>query len=350
MLESREVNELNSKGQAGFIIILILIVVALVFIYPMGGGKNIADLQEKIDKLSCPDVDTNITCELGVQVFTDSRGCVRTECRKANTSIGALPETGTLQVFFLDVGEGDGIYIETPQEQKIIIDTGKGTDMTDFLVMRKVQKIDWLITTHPDADHIGGVDEVLESFVVSNYVAPNLSCDTETCGAIERLIPKEEGMTRLEGYSKMQFKGLDLSWTVLNPNPGLDFTDDNDESMIIKLEYGDVKILFTGDCSEECEEMMLLLGKNLSADILKVGHHGSDTATSAAFLAEVNPAYAILSFGDTNPYRHPSKEVVDRLVARNIKIVKTATAGNIELRTDGKRLEWHCEIKGDCFE
>jgi len=343
------VKKLNKKGSFTVIAVLLVIIVVLVFIYPLKGGKDIEQVTDKFKKLSCPDVPLNLTCDYGINVFEDDRGCVNAEC-KTKDSPEFLSELTSLQVFFVDVGQGDGIYIETPNDNHIIIDTGKGDAMMDFLVMRGIDKIDWLIATHPDADHIGGMDEIFDQFVVLNYVETNFSCDTQTCIALDRIVDDEEGIIRHVGDATFEFEGLDLDWKILNPNPELAFDDKNDQSIVIRLDYKDVEFLFTGDCGKDCEDMIVRLDKDASADILKVGHHGSSSATTVSFLIRVNPAFAVLSYGETNQYGHPHKEVIDRLVANDIKIVRTASAGNIEVRTDGTKVEWFCDKKGDCFQ
>lgn len=339
----------KKKGQAIIIVVLLLVIAVLVLVYPLGRGKDIDKVKDKINKLQCPDVDTNISCEHGIRLYKNDRGCTFAECKTPETP-STLPESST-QVFFVDVRQGDGIYIETPQEKHIVIDCGTGDYMSDFLTFRGIKKIDWLITTHPDADHIGGCDEILENMVVLNFMRPELKCETDTCQALERVASEEEGMIEHYGYAGFNLEEyLDLNWAIISPNPDLEFDNKNDNSLVIKMWDKNVEFLFTGDCGEECEEMIFLLDKEVSSDILKVGHHGSKTSTSAQFLTMVNPAYAVLSYGDTNPYGHPAKEVLDRLVRQNIQIVRTASAGDIEVRTNGKELEWYCEKKTNCFE
>ena len=339
---------MNKKGQGIIIGVLLVAVVALVYLNYLGGTEKAKEFQDKLDKLQCPEVQTNITCDFGILLYNDEKGCPQAKC-KAETEQETLGED-VLQVFFIDVGQGDGIYIETPNEKHIVLDAGTGTYMQDFLAMRGIQRIDWLIESHPDADHIGGFDELLETFVVKNYAEANVSCDTKICENVEILKGEEEALISHSVETGFEFSGLDIQMKVLNPNADIDFADRNDMSIVIKLTIGDVDFLLTGDCEEDCEEMMLLLDRDVEADILKVGHHGSASSTSAPFLAAVNPSYAILSYGDPNRYNHPSKEVVDRLVSNNIQIVRTASAGNIEVRTDGTRVEWYCELKEDCFQ
>lgn len=338
----------KAQGSIIAVLVLVLIVVVLVYVYPLGGGPKAQEYIDKIKKVSCPDVQTNITCDYGVDIFTDDRGCVQTNCKVAEQE-DQLSELTALQVFFVDVGQGDGIYIETPADKHIVIDAGVGFAMTDFLAFRGIQKIDWLIQTHPDSDHIGGMDEVFEDFVVLNYMKPNITCNTATCEILLGYPPKEPRLKTHIAGSGFIFSDLDLQWDVLSPNIGLLFDDRNDNSIVIRLDYNDVEFLFTGDCGEDCEDMLIRLDKDVSADILKVGHHGSKTSTSPTFLAQVNPAFAILSYGSNNQYGHPDQEVIDRLVANDIKMIRTASVGTIEVRTDGTKVEWYCENTENCF-
>lgn len=339
---------MNKKGNAVIILILVLVIAVLIYVNYLGGEGKADEIKKKLAKISCPDVNTNMTCDYGINMYSDSRGCVVAECKTPNAPEHISELTG-LQVFFVDVGQGDGIYIETPEDKHVVIDCGRGYAMADWLQFRGIDKIDWLITTHPDADHIGGCDEIFDQFVVLNYGKPNISCDTQTCEELESYLPKEEGLKSWIISTGFQFEGLDLNWNVVNPNVDIVFDDRNDNSVVIKLSYGEVDTLFTGDCGEDCEKMLVLLERNISADILKVAHHGSKYSTSANFLAEVMPAYAVISYGDTNSYGHPSQEVLDRLTSLNTKIAKTAPAGTIEMRTDGTKVEWYCDKKADCF-
>jgi competence protein ComEC len=186
--------------------------------------------------------------------------------------------------------------------------------------------------------------------VVMNYMTINNSCTTDTCDILENKTASETSMVEhlaVTGYT-IDDLGVEV-FKLINPDQPLVFNDDNDNSIVIKMSYKNVSFLFTGDCEEKCENMLLLLDRDVSANILKVGHHGGSTATTPQFYAKVHPAYAVLSYGDPNAYGHPTQEVVDRLVAGNTKIVRTATAGTIEVRTDGTAVEFFCEKKADCF-
>lgn len=341
----------KAQGSAILILILIIIIGGLVYFNYLGGSQKAKEFQDNLAKMKCPDIPTNLTCEWGIDLYKDANGCSLAKC-KTKEQPEHLPETGTLQVFFVDVGEGDGIYIRTPTGKQIIIDAGSNNNkMENFLAFHHiVNRIDWLIATHPDADHIGGMDKVLEENVVLNYLSINKSCSTLTCALLANQSNSEASLQQHVAVTGMSIDGLGVQvFKLLNPDQPLIFDDDNDNSIVIKMVYGNVSFLFPGDCEDKCEDMMMLLDRDLSANILKVSHHGSKSASSAVFLARVRPAYGILSYGDPNAYGHPSQEVVDRLIADDVKLVRTATAGTIEVRTDGQKVEWFCEKKEDCF-
>ena len=334
------------KGNAtgGIVVVLIIVIFALVYLNYMQGDEKAKDI---FNRFKCPEIDSNLNCDFGIDLYLDNTGCTTARCKSTNVTDTGLPEN-SLQIFFVDVGQGDGIYIETPEEKHVVIDAGRGSAMNDFLIFKGINKLDWVILTHPDADHIGGIDDLFDNFVVLNYLTPEIECDTQICARVEESEVLEEGLNISLGRTGFEFNGLDLDWEILSPDD-LIYDTDNDNSIVIKLSYGDVSFLFTGDCEEDCEDMMLTFARDVQATVLKVGHHGGSSATSAKFLAEVNPAYAILSYGDTNPYGHPSRTIIDRLIKQDVHIIRTATAGDIEVRTDGTELEFYCEKKEDCF-
>ena len=247
---------------------------------------------------------------------------------------------GVLKVTFIDVGEGDSCLIQTPQGKNILIDGGRyqaGKDSLLPLLRRKgINKIHTLVATHPDSDHIGGLLVVLDSNIRIGEV---LDCGKAHTTATYRNFLNKIEQRKSTKYSQPR-AGQTLNWgkeikvRVLSP-PHLRWNS-NDCSIVIKLTYGKVSFLFTGDAAEEAEkEMVSRFSTKMKSTILKVGHHGSRSSSSYDFLRSVRPEIAIISVGK-NPYGHPTKEVLDRLTRLGIKVYRTDLKGNITITTNGE--------------
>lgn len=243
-----------------------------------------------------------------------------------------------LEVVFLDVGQGDAIYIETPKGSQILIDGG-----STQAVLRELSKvvpfwdrsIDFVIATHPDADHIGGLVDVFEAFQVSYVMDTELKRDTPTAKAYERAVELEgvEKITPTRG-TRITLDG-NVVITVLSQEV-VAASNTNEASIVVRLDYGESSFLFTGDATKETERELLSLHRSLDADVLKVGHHGSNTSTSSEFVSAVSPNIAVISVGKNNSYGHPAPEVISTLESQNVKILRTDELGTIRLESDGR--------------
>src|SRR3989344_3248280 len=253
-----------------------------------------------------------------------------------------------LEVTFFDVGQGDAAFIETPERQQILIDGGPSS-----VILEKLGKempfwdrtIDWIILTHPEKDHLAGLLEVLKSYKVENILWTGVVRDTAEFTEWQKLIKEEgakifiaeAGVRILGGPTSLQiWGGADLG--VLYPFESLEgkeMKDSNDTSIIVKLIFGKISFLFTGDASQSVERRLVLgLAKhNLDAEVLKVGHHGSKTSTSGEFVEAVSPEIAVISAGRNNSYGHPHQEVLDNLAGVNI--FRTDLSGDIKIISDG---------------
>ena len=264
---------------------------------------------------------------------------------------GNLPVEGTMDVHFIDVGQADAILV-LDGDKTMLIDTGDNKNysrekLITYLENLDITKIDYLILTHPDADHIGGAPEVIQGFEVENCILPNVVKDTKiyenTLDALEErdvnVIPPESG--EVYTLSEAQFR-------VLAPNSE-EYDDWNDYSVVIKLVFGERSIMLTGDAHVESEsEMLAKYSKSeLDADVLKVGHHGSRTSSGETFLDAVTPAYAVISCGADNEYGHPHNETIDKLTEREIPIYRTDERGTIILHTDGQEITFSFERNAD---
>lgn len=254
------------------------------------------------------------------------------------------PTSGNLYVHFIDVGQGDSILVVNG-ESVMLIDTGDTSSdskdaIVNYLNAYSITEIDYLVLTHPDSDHIGGAPTVIEGFDVVNCIMPNVVKDTQiyenTLTALE-----ENEVNVIEAVSGNQYSLGEAQFKLLAPNSE-SYSDWNDYSVVIKLVYGERSMLFTGDAHVESEEEILGVYSELEldCDVLKIGHHGSDTSTGEEFLAAVSPSYAVISCGTGNKYGHPHEVTLDKLAAAEVTVYRTDIAGTIVLATDGKTLDF----------
>jgi len=255
-----------------------------------------------------------------------------------------IPErhtSGSLQVFYLDVGQGDSTLIRTPKGQNILIDGGdnhKGDEVVDYLKQLGVKSLDAIIATHPDADHIGGLDTVIDAIPTKSVYAPRVSHTTNTYKDF-LLAVKNSGLkikTAKAGLT-LPLEGVTAEFIAPVADYGKDL---NAWSAVLRVQYGNTSFLFTGDAETKSETDMLKRPDLLNADVLKVGHHGSDTSTSLKFLNAVNPKYAVISAGKDNKYGHPKSAIVNRLKKSKVTIYRTDTQGTITAISDGKNIKF----------
>lgn len=245
-------------------------------------------------------------------------------------------------VHYIDVGQGDSELIQTPDSKTMLIDAGtngSAASLINYLKSRKVSKIDYLILTHPHEDHIGGADEVIKNFDVIHVYMPKVTTTTKAFEDVVNIM-KLKGLKASQPTPGTAFKLGDANCTVLGPvnsNP----EDMNTYSIVLKLTYGKNSFLFTGDAQTSGEEDMIGKGYDLSADVLKIGHHGSHTSTSQDFLDAVNPKYAVISCGKGNDYGHPHKEAIDRLKTKKIPVYRTDECGTMIASSDGKTISFN---------
>ena len=254
---------------------------------------------------------------------------------------GGGSASGTLEVYFFDVGQGDSELIRLPGGENILIDAGTSStedELVGELRSLGAETLDLVVATHPHADHIGGMAAVIDAFDVRQVVMPRISeSDTPTTKTYENLLQSiaDKGLTITPaepGDELLSSGGAVL--TVLAPN-GEDYGDLNNYSVVLRLTYGEDSFLFTGDAEEASEEEMLSLDWPLTATVLKCGHHGSETSTSPAFLDAVSPQYAVISCGVDNDYGHPDAVTLEKLEAAGAEVFRTDLQGTILASTDG---------------
>lgn len=251
------------------------------------------------------------------------------------------PKAVGLKVHFIDVGQADSILIQQ-EDFNMLVDAGNNNDsqlVLDYLKENGVKKLDYVVGTHPHEDHIGGLDKVIEEFDIEKVYMPKVTTNTKTFEDVLNVI-KKKGLKITSPTPGSEFKLGDAVCTVFGPN-GKEYEDLNDYSIVIKVTYKDTSFLLTGDAEGICEKEMLSKGFDLSADVLKLGHHGSGSSTTKAFLDKVNPKYAIVSAEKGNDYGHPHKSTMDKLKSREIAVYRTDESGTIVCTSDGKGLKFN---------
>ena len=247
-----------------------------------------------------------------------------------------------LRISYIDVGQGDSILIQTPNGKNMLIDAGDnaaGPTVVNYLQHQGIRRLDAVIWTHPHADHIGGADNVLKSFPVGQVYMPNIPANTES---YKELLANMRSQN-LKPIPAKTGESVDLDPEVnalfLAPNSS-HYLDTNDYSAVLRLTYGENSFLFAGDAQFTSEQEMLASGYTLKADVLKVGHHGSHSSTSQAFLSRVQPKYAVISVGKNNDYGHPHPETLVALDKAGTKIYRTDESGTIVAESDGRNIKF----------
>ena len=252
----------------------------------------------------------------------------------------ALLKSPTLHVSFLNVGQGDAIFIQGPTGRDMLIDGGR-----DRSVLRELPKvmgpldrnIAMIVETHPDADHVGGLAGVLKNYAVSAFLTSHIESDTKTVAGLLDAVGKEKGMAVLDARRGMR---LDLGGgayaEVLFPDRDVSTVETNTGSIVLRIVYGSTEFMLTGDSPSAIEDWLVTLdGDALSSDVLKAGHHGSRTSTDDAWLSAVSPSVVVISAGKDNSYGHPHAEVLERVRAHSAGIVSTAEKGTITFTSNG---------------
>lgn len=249
---------------------------------------------------------------------------------------GTPPPVSTssqVKVHYIDVGQADSIYIQLPDHNDILIDGGNtedGSAVVSYLKKQGVDDLELLIATHPDEDHIGGLPAVLNAFAVEKVLDNGGKKDTKTYNNYMAAAKAEGCPIEEDNYQAFSWGNTKLE--VLTGTQT--WNDANNYSIVTRLDDGDVHFIFDGD-AEEPAEAAIKQG-DISAQILKVGHHGSDTSTSPGFLTRVKPQVAVISVGVDNKYGHPSTATIAKLQAAGAKVYRTDQSGNIVVSTDGK--------------
>lgn len=252
---------------------------------------------------------------------------------------------GYLKVVFLDVGQGDAIYIEAPNGRQMLIDGGPDAKLLSSLskVMPFADRsIDMIVATHPDSDHIGGFPLLLDNYKVTSILENGAKGDSKISTSLEEKILKKKinKIIAKRGMHIILDDKRNIYFDILFPDRDITNFESNDASIVGKLVYGENSFMLTGDASLYTENLIEWNenSKTLDADVLKLGHHGSRTSSSILWLKKVSPEIAIISVDKGNKYGHPHKELLDRLSFLHIPFLSTADIGNIIFESDGRKL------------
>lgn len=267
-----------------------------------------------------------------LRFVSEALGCsVHWDAKSQTVTITSV--SSQVKVHFIDVGQGDSVYIQLPDRNDVLIDAGdnsKGPVVVSYLKNQGVDDIELMIATHMHADHIGGLDDVLAAFMVESVVDNGMSAGTKTYRDYLAAV-RAEGCPHQKATPGQSWQFGSCVLKVLGPVH--DHGDANNNSVVCLLDYGDIEFLFTGDAEAEAEAD--LMGKPIAAEILKVGHHGSRTSTSQAFLDAVGPEMAVICVGAGNRYGHPHQETLDELASAKAKVYRTDLNGTVVVATDG---------------
>lgn len=244
-----------------------------------------------------------------------------------------------LKVHFIDVGQGDSILVESPNNHFMLIDggvKGSGDEVVDYLIEQGVGELDYVIATHPDADHIGGLISVLGAFKVNEFIDSGKVHTSQTFEQMISLVDQKNIPYTVPKVGDTVPLDDELVISVISADEHA--TDNNEASIVLKITHGEISYLLAADAGIEMENLMLR-NENIKATVLKAGHHGSNTSSSQAFLQAVQPEVTILSYGQDNSYGHPHAEVVTGLQQVGSKIYGTAETGTIIVSSNGTSYE-----------
>lgn len=240
-----------------------------------------------------------------------------------------------LIVDYIDVGQADSILLRN-KDKTMLIDAGtneQGKNVVSFLKEEGIAKIDYLIGTHPHEDHIGGLDDVINNFDIGKIYMPKRETTTKTFRDVLSAI-KNKNLT-ITQPKKGEIIDLGQAKCEFMTDPIIDDDNINLSSLTLRVEFGNNSFLFMGDAEKQNEKTITWP----KTDVLKVGHHGSDTSSSKEFLEQVNPKYSIIMVGEGNTYKLPKQPIIDRIEKIGSKIYRTDKNGNIKIISDGNNLE-----------
>lgn len=259
---------------------------------------------------------------------------------KLDAKSGTAGKLSELTVHYMDVGQGDAILIACDGEYMLIDagDNSKGTAVQNYLTKQGVKTLKYVVGTHPDADHVGGMDVVLYKFDCRTVMMPEVEKDTATYRDVLDTM-KTKGYRNTAPRVGASYTLGDAEFVIVGP--AKKYEDTNNNSIVIRLTHGDNSFLFAGDMEEEAEADILDGKVSVEADVLKVGHHGSRSSSSEPFLDAVAPSYAVISCGEDNSYGHPHAQTMNTFRRMGIKVFRTDEQGTVTASSDGSQITWN---------
>ncbi len=249
-----------------------------------------------------------------------------------------MEAVGSISVHFIDVGQGDSILIKTGPSA-MLIDAGNINDadlVENYIKKQGVKKLNYIVGTHPHADHIGGMADIIDKFPTEKIMMPDADNNTKTFENVLDAVDRK-GMVITVPKAGSTYELGNASFTILAPN-SKGYKDLNDDSIVIRLIFGSTAFLLVGDAEEVSENEMLHKGYDLSSGLLKVGHHGSNSSSTLPFIKAVSPRFAVISVGKGNTYGHPTSKTIERLTSMGAQIFRTDLLGTIVATSDGKSI------------
>ena len=243
----------------------------------------------------------------------------------------------TLRVNYIDVGQGDSIFIQLPNNETMLIDAGEAYEsdsVINYLNNLGIKKIDYVVGTHPHTDHIGGLEEVINTFDIGSIYMPRASSTSKTYLDLLTAISNKGLKVKTAKSEVVVLDDDNLKLEFIAPNSD-NYSELNNYSAVLKLTYLDNTFLFMGDAETLSENEVTC---DVEADVIKVGHHGSDSSSGIEFVKKVSPEYAIIMVGEGNSYNHPYQSIIDRYENVGAKVLRTDLDGNIVCDSDGKEV------------
>ena len=256
------------------------------------------------------------------------------ETTNNNTTI----QNNKIKIHFIDVGQGDSIFIELPNNTTMLIDAGeasKGQVVANYIKELGYSKINYLIGTHPHTDHIGGLAYIINNFSIESIYMPKAVSSSKTYENLLNTISEKALKIKTAKAGVNVFYNNNLKIDIIAPNSD-SYSDLNNFSVVIKITYGNRNFLFMGDAETKSENEIMT---NVFADVIKIGHHGSDTSSGQSFVNKVKAKYAIITVGSNNKYNHPYQTIIDRWTNVGSTIYRTDLNGNIVVTSDGNSLD-----------
>lgn len=301
----------------------------------------LTDIAESVNTKTSAIIESeDVVAELNNVMFGD----YAENAAEKNIEVPSVDGNSTMEVHFIDVGQGNATLIKQNGHYMLIDagDNSKGTAVQNYLNKQGVKTLDYLILTHPHADHIGGADVVITKFDCNTILMTDVTADTATYRDVVSAM-EAKSITAVKPEVDTTYQLGDAVFQIIAPNR--DYKDDlNNGSIGLIIRYGEKSFLFTGDGEADMETDICNNGLNIDADVSLLGHHGSNTSTTVNYLNKVSPTDVVISCGENNDYGHPHAETLNLLRSSGINVRRTDEQGSIIATTDGFDINWSTPI------